>query len=94
MRRLLACIVLSLSAFTTPASSNFHGGEIVSMEWIGNLLDVRYSPATKMITCIAYNEQDKMVASGTGYPNGPVAKVLLSIPSPYARTNKIRVGCE
>ena len=91
MRRLLACVALSLSAFVTPAAV---AGEIVSSEWIGNLLDVRYSPATKMVTCTLYNDQGQAVASGTAFPVGTVAAVLLSVPSKYAGTSNTYLYCE
>ena len=95
MRVIPTGFILTLLAFTTPASSNFHGGEIVSMEWIAtSFLDVRYSPATKPVTCVAYDDQDRAIASNTGYPVGPVASIVLNVPKPWAGTNKVRVSCD
>jgi hypothetical protein len=69
-------------------------GEITDMEW--NILDylvvTYYSGSSREIECTAFSPSGSPIGGGSGYSNGGVARVNISVPKKYVGL-KLKVKC-
>ena len=73
-----------------------HAGEVTDKEWdiLGGDLVVTYFKGTssQRAECTAFNSQNKPIGGGSGYVQGGVARVRISVPKKY-QGKELRVDC-
>jgi len=85
-------IILSLLWCSLACSKHIVAQEIVGTEWSGNLLMITYSPTKGVVSCTAYNSEEKGIGGSVSMSVGGVAIVTIEVPEAYAG-KQLRLEC-